>query len=302
MRKPSRCQNYPVTAPSAAHIQGAAGFGCGSRRPPLLRCGHRSRQQVAGGGGPMPATQQAPQQFVDSADGVRIAVYEEGNPEGPTVVLVHGFPDSHVLWDGVVPLLARAVPDHPLRQPRCRAVVGAQTRLGVHDGPVRRRLRRGDRRAEPRAAGARAGPRLGLGGRVGVPDPARRRRPGRLVHVGVRPELRTSWSITSSAVCGGRGVRGSFSRAISQALRLTYMAVLLDSGAGAAAAPAGAVGARRCGATSVDNIPVDQIHHSEQPGQRRRAFGEECTPPTTFARSRPSSAARTCTSSTCRCS
>ncbi|OBA80410.1 short chain dehydrogenase [Mycobacterium sp. 1164966.3] len=54
----------------------------------------------------MPVTPQAPQQFVDSADGVRIAVYEEGNPEGPTVVLVHGFPDSHVLWDGVVPLLA----------------------------------------------------------------------------------------------------------------------------------------------------------------------------------------------------
>ena len=46
------------------------------------------------------------QHFVDSADGVRIAVYEEGNPNGPTVVLVHGWPDSHVLWDGVVPLLA----------------------------------------------------------------------------------------------------------------------------------------------------------------------------------------------------
>src|ERR1700744_4746507 len=51
----------------------------------------------------MPALQQ---QFVDSADGARIAVYQEGNPEGPTVVLVHGWPDSHVLWDGVVPLLA----------------------------------------------------------------------------------------------------------------------------------------------------------------------------------------------------
>lgn len=54
----------------------------------------------------MPATQQGTQRFVDSADGVRIAVYEEGNPDGPTVVLVHGWPDSHVLWDGVVPLLA----------------------------------------------------------------------------------------------------------------------------------------------------------------------------------------------------
>ncbi|WP_142281477.1 SDR family oxidoreductase [Mycobacterium kyorinense] len=48
----------------------------------------------------------APRRFVDSADGVRLAVYEEGNADGPTVVLVHGWPDSHVLWDGVVPLLA----------------------------------------------------------------------------------------------------------------------------------------------------------------------------------------------------
>src|ERR1700747_2922203 len=63
-------------------------------------------EQIAGGGGRMPAMQQVPQQFVDSADGVCIAVYEEGNPKGPTVVLVHGFPDSHVRWDGVVPLLA----------------------------------------------------------------------------------------------------------------------------------------------------------------------------------------------------
>ena len=44
--------------------------------------------------------------FVDGNDGTRIAVYEEGNPDGPTVVLVHGWPDSHRLWDGVVPLLA----------------------------------------------------------------------------------------------------------------------------------------------------------------------------------------------------
>jgi NAD(P)-dependent dehydrogenase (short-subunit alcohol dehydrogenase family)/pimeloyl-ACP methyl ester carboxylesterase len=43
---------------------------------------------------------------VESSDGTRIAVYEEGNPDGPALVLVHGWPDSHVLWDGVVPLLA----------------------------------------------------------------------------------------------------------------------------------------------------------------------------------------------------
>ncbi len=43
--------------------------------------------------------------IVDGADGVRIAVYEQGNPDGPTVVMVHGWPDSHAVWDGVVPLL-----------------------------------------------------------------------------------------------------------------------------------------------------------------------------------------------------
>jgi NAD(P)-dependent dehydrogenase (short-subunit alcohol dehydrogenase family)/pimeloyl-ACP methyl ester carboxylesterase len=46
------------------------------------------------------------EQFIDSDDGVRLAVYEEGNPDGPTVILVHGWPDTHDLWDGVVPLLA----------------------------------------------------------------------------------------------------------------------------------------------------------------------------------------------------
>lgn len=54
----------------------------------------------------MASVQQVSQHFIDSADGVRIAAYEEGNRDGPAVVLVHGFPDSHVLWDGVVPLLA----------------------------------------------------------------------------------------------------------------------------------------------------------------------------------------------------
>jgi NAD(P)-dependent dehydrogenase (short-subunit alcohol dehydrogenase family)/pimeloyl-ACP methyl ester carboxylesterase len=45
------------------------------------------------------------QRFVTSSGDVQIAVYEQGNPNGPTVVLAHGWPDSHVLWDGVVPLL-----------------------------------------------------------------------------------------------------------------------------------------------------------------------------------------------------
>ena len=44
--------------------------------------------------------------YVESHDGTRIAVYEGGTPGRPTVVLVHGWPDSHVLWDGVVAALA----------------------------------------------------------------------------------------------------------------------------------------------------------------------------------------------------
>jgi len=40
--------------------------------------------------------------FVTSQDGTRIAVYQQGDPERPTLVMAHGWPDSHVLWDGVV--------------------------------------------------------------------------------------------------------------------------------------------------------------------------------------------------------
>jgi NAD(P)-dependent dehydrogenase (short-subunit alcohol dehydrogenase family)/pimeloyl-ACP methyl ester carboxylesterase len=52
-----------------------------------------------------PATT-APTRFVDSTDGVRLAVYEEGDPDGPSLILVHGWPDSHVVWDGVAAELA----------------------------------------------------------------------------------------------------------------------------------------------------------------------------------------------------
>ena len=36
---------------------------------------------------------------------VEIAVYEQGNAAGETVLLLHGWPDSHHLWDGVTPFL-----------------------------------------------------------------------------------------------------------------------------------------------------------------------------------------------------
>jgi pimeloyl-ACP methyl ester carboxylesterase len=44
--------------------------------------------------------------FVTSTDGTRIALHESGNPDGPVVVAVHGFPDNHHVWDGVVAELA----------------------------------------------------------------------------------------------------------------------------------------------------------------------------------------------------
>lgn len=35
-------------------------------------------------------------------DGVDLAVYEHGDPSRPTVLLVHGYPDTHAVWDEVV--------------------------------------------------------------------------------------------------------------------------------------------------------------------------------------------------------
>lgn len=37
---------------------------------------------------------------------VDLAVFEVGNQAGPTLVLVHGWPDTHRVWDGVAALLA----------------------------------------------------------------------------------------------------------------------------------------------------------------------------------------------------
>ncbi len=43
----------------------------------------------------------AQQQDVISADGTRIAVFEAGDPDGPVLVAVHGYPDNHTVWDGI---------------------------------------------------------------------------------------------------------------------------------------------------------------------------------------------------------
>jgi len=43
-------------------------------------------------------------QWVES-DGLRLAAYVQGRADGPTVVLAHGYPDNHTVWDGVAELL-----------------------------------------------------------------------------------------------------------------------------------------------------------------------------------------------------
>lgn len=44
--------------------------------------------------------------LIHTPDGVRIAVHEAGDPTCPTIVAVHGYPDNHHVWDGVVAVLA----------------------------------------------------------------------------------------------------------------------------------------------------------------------------------------------------
>lgn len=50
--------------------------------------------------------QAAASRRVLSTDGVSLAVHETGDRGRPTIVAVHGYPDDHTVWDGVVALLA----------------------------------------------------------------------------------------------------------------------------------------------------------------------------------------------------
>ncbi|MEU8250947.1 SDR family oxidoreductase [Nonomuraea sp. NPDC048916] len=42
--------------------------------------------------------------WIESGD-VRLAVFEEGDPDDPTILLIHGYPDTHRVWDEVAELL-----------------------------------------------------------------------------------------------------------------------------------------------------------------------------------------------------
>lgn len=72
---------------------------------------------------------------VTSADGVRLAVYEAGDPDAPTLVLVHGYPDNHAVWDNLVGVL----------HDRFRVVRYDVRGTGASDQPAERRAYRMDR-------------------------------------------------------------------------------------------------------------------------------------------------------------
>ncbi|OBH07179.1 short chain dehydrogenase [Mycobacterium sp. E2699] len=208
----------------------------------------------------MPAIQQVPQRFVDSADGARIAVYEEGNRAGPTVVLVHGFPDSHVLWDGVVPLLAE----------RFRVVRYDNRGVGMSSAPKPVSGYTMARFADDFAAVigelSPGGPVHVLAhdwGSVGIWEYLKR--PG----AGDRVASFTSVSGPSQDqlveyIFGGlrRPWRPRrFVRAVSQALRLTYM-VFFSIPVLAPLFLRLALSIPALRRNAVDNIPDDKIHHS----------------------------------------
>ena len=175
------------------------------------------------------------ERIVDSSGGVRIAVYEEGNPDGPTLVMVHGWPDSHVRMGRRCPVAGRPIPHRALRQPRrwvnrlCPKPVSAYTMVVLC-----RRLRRGDRRDGSRRAGARAGARLGIGGHVGVPVPSRRERSRRLVHVGVRAQRRPPRSLHHRQPASGRIVRSGLLQCAEPVAAVRLHGLVLHTRASAA--------------------------------------------------------------------
>ena len=59
----------------------------------------------------LPHTTLLAEQLTVLGDGVHLAAYRWGNPQGPTVLLVHGYPDSHEVW---LPLVAELAADYQI--------------------------------------------------------------------------------------------------------------------------------------------------------------------------------------------
>lgn len=210
----------------------------------------------------MPPSQQLPRHFVDSADGARIAVYEEGNPEGPTAVLVHGFPDSHVLWDGVVPLLAE----------RFRIIRYDNRGVGLSSVPKAVSAYSMDRFAEDFAAvtgelspGAPVHVLAHDWGSVGVWHYLKRPGAGDRVATFTSVSGPAQDQLVDYIFTGLRAPwrPRTFLRALSQALRFTYM-LLFSIPVLAPLFLRLTLSVPALRRNAVDNIPVEQIHHSDK--------------------------------------
>lgn len=84
------------------------------------------------GAAPAPAAtgSAAPRRRTVLSDGVPLAVYEQGDPAHRTVLLVHGYPDTHRVWDDVAAALAE---DHHVVRYDVRGA-GASGRPAGHRG------------------------------------------------------------------------------------------------------------------------------------------------------------------------
>jgi NAD(P)-dependent dehydrogenase (short-subunit alcohol dehydrogenase family)/pimeloyl-ACP methyl ester carboxylesterase len=209
----------------------------------------------------VPATEVG-QRAVTSNGDVRIAVYEQGNPDGPTMVLTHGWPDSHVLWNDVVPRLTD----------RFRVITYDNRGVGASSSP------------EPYTAYTMAHFANDFAAVIDAVSP------GEPVHVlahdwgavavweyltrpaaGSRIASFTSVSIPSADHLVGyildklkRPYRPiAFLRALEQALRLSYM-IAFSVPVLAPAIVRATLSPRRLQRilTAADGIPPDQIHHS----------------------------------------
>ena len=127
---------------------------------------------------------------IDAGD-VKLAVTQRGDPAHPTVVLVHGYPDTQAVWDELAELLADRfhVVSYDVRG------AGASTAPGSTAGYAFPLLI-GDleaviQRGEPGPAGSPGRPRLGFAAVLGGGQHAQACGAGGLVHLDVRARRST---------------------------------------------------------------------------------------------------------------
>ncbi len=130
--------------------------------------------------------------------GLSLFVTEAGDPGRPTILLVHGFPDTSAVWDPVVDRLTDSF--HVVRYDVRGAGLSdvPPRRCGVCAVVPRRRHGRGGHGHEPRLPRPPGRARLGFGPGLGSGDHAGAGRPLRELHVDLRPTARSRRIVGSS--------------------------------------------------------------------------------------------------------